>query len=176
MKKTLVISLLFLLFINQLGYYCIHLLKLNQLKGAVKQQLLTSLSSTALERIDAIANKDLIKWEEPGKEFYLKGQLYDVARIVSEGGSRYLYCFNDKNEEQLLTDLSQQIRSAHDAPITGKSGSHEIKLRLPDLVKISDDAREITPAGIPFEYARFADDIVFPAKDVDTPPSESIYS
>jgi len=171
-----VILFLLLLFINQLGYYCIHIFKQYQLKEQVKQELLASLPLFFLEKIDATANKNHLQWEEAGKEFYLNGQLYDVAKIEEQAGRVYLYCINDKKEEQLLTDLSKQIKAGHDAASNNTGKGHEIKLRLPDLVNVSNEFSVTFTEPIVHEYALFNEEIIFSAKDVDIPPPKITYT
>ena len=176
LKKTLVISCLLLLFMNQLGYYCLHIIKQHQLKEQVKQELLVSLPSQLLEKIDATANKELLQWEEQDKEFYLKGQLYDVARIEKQNDRVYLYCLNDKKEEQLLAEFSRQIRYGYDAAGNSTGKLFQIKLRLPDLVNIVNELPLKCVGAALHEYAIFNEDLVFSSKDVETPPPESIHS
>ena len=89
MKKTITISFLLLLFFSQMGYYFFYMFQQHQIKEAVKHELLAKLPESSLEIIDANAQKNDIEWEEEGKEFYLHGQMYDVAFIKISNGITY---------------------------------------------------------------------------------------
>jgi hypothetical protein len=159
---------------NQLSYYSIHLLRQNQVKEQVKKQLLATISLSSLDMIDAIANKDLIQWEDPGKEFYLHGQLYDVARIMNRNGRIYLYCLNDKKEEQLLENLSNQVKASNDAA-NDNGGRHVVKFQIPDFVVFSNEMPANHSLLISKEYAPCTIKIVSSFREVVTPPPDFFY-
>lgn len=52
-----------------------------------------------------IADPDL-RWEEAGKEFSYKGNLYDVISVELQGSRATVYCVNDQAEKKLLTVIS----------------------------------------------------------------------
>ena len=99
------------------------------------------------------AENPAIQWEEEGKEFYLHGELFDVAKIKKVAGKTFIYCINDKKEEKLLQDLAQTIKSQTDNNGSGKAGKYEIKFQITDLtIKNSEDIPVFDP---PSSYRYF---------------------
>jgi hypothetical protein len=82
-----------------------------------------SLSDDAFEVIVAEDNAAAIKWEEAGKEFYLNGNMYDVAKIKMVNGKTHLYCFNDKNEAEILVKKNNSLNNLPDNTAAEKKHS-----------------------------------------------------
>jgi len=114
LKKTITISFLLLLFFSQMGYYFFYMFQQHQIKEAVKHELLAKLPESSLEIIDANAQKNDIEWEEEGKEFYLHGQMYDVAFIKISNGKKLIYCLNDSKEEGLMKRFANAVNSGNE--------------------------------------------------------------
>lgn len=126
MRKT--VSILFLLAIvgSQSGYYLFNVLQQYQLKEQVKKQLVENITDSSLQLI--VANQHYsFRWEEEGKEFYQDGQLYDVVKSVTKDGNTILYCINDKKEEELLSRLEKETKSAN-----GNAALQILKIPLTD--------------------------------------------
>ena len=169
-KKTITISFLLLLFFSQLGYQFIYAIRQADAKEEAKQKLLALIPEAALELIDAGANKNDIKWEEAGKEFYLHGQRFDIAKIKEVNGKTMLYCLNDKKEEQVLQDLSKSIQSASDQSANSKPGQHLVKFQIADF--ILDTQKIITTTYQPArqKHVGYIVAIANTIKEVNTPP------
>lgn len=67
-------------------------------------------------------------------EFRYKGKMYDIVKEVKTNDSVIFYCINDKKEEQLLSQFSDQIKNSlgSDSPI-GKMMKKLINYSLNDL-------------------------------------------
>jgi hypothetical protein len=67
-------------------------------------------------------------------EFRYKGKMYDIVKEVKTNESVIFYCINDKKEEQLLSQFSEQIKNSigSDSPI-GKMMKKLINYSLNDL-------------------------------------------
>jgi hypothetical protein len=78
------------------GYRFIYLIQQHLIKEQAEQQLLSTISDDQFEQINADDNLKNIVWEEEGKEFFLNGQMYDVAKKEIVNGKTILYCLNDK--------------------------------------------------------------------------------
>ena len=166
-KKLITISFLLLLFFSQLGYHFIYTIQQEEAKEEAKEKLLALLPDAALKMIDA--NEHEIKWEEEGKEFYLYGQLYDVAKVKIINGKKILYCLNDKKEEQVLKDLSNSVQSGTDQNTNNKPGQHLVKFQLADFILFTEKITTVyQPARQKHVDGTAA--IVYTIKEVNTPP------
>ena len=132
---------------------------------------MAALPESSLEIIDADINKNNIEWEEEGKEFYLHGEMYDVARVKKINGKTLIYCLNDKKEEQVLQDLAKAVQSGSDQNNNGKPGQHLIKFQLADLNILSTEKTSVAinqPARQ--KHFGYTVAIVSNNKEVNTPP------
>lgn len=123
-----------MLFLSQAGYHIIFTIRQFEIKEEVKQQLLASLPETVLDIIDAESNKAAIDWEEEGREFYLHGQMYDVAFTKIVNGRTLIYCLNDKREEKLVKDLNKLLYANTNKPGSNHPGQQLIKFQSPDFI------------------------------------------
>ena len=160
-----------LLFFSQAGYYFFFTIQQHQIKESVKQQLLTAIPESSLDVIDADANKDDIEWEEEGREFYLHGQMYDVASIKKIEGKTLIYCLNDKKEEQLLNDLSKTVAAGNDQTSNSKNGQHTIKFQFPDCILFSENTATIRQA-VRQKHFGYTIALISITPDVNTPPPD----
>jgi hypothetical protein len=120
---------------------------------------------------DAGANKKDIIWEEKGKEFSLDGDLYDVAKTKIINGKTFLYCINDKKEEQVLQDRSNAVKSGTEQNAnTNKQGNHSVKFQMNDYILSSIEKSVFTTASVTQEYSDFTVALVSSVKKVITPP------
>ena len=132
---------------------------------------MAALPESSLEIIDADINKNNIEWEEEGKEFYLHGEMYDVARVKKINGKTLIYCLNDKKEEQVLQDLAKALQSGSDQNANGKPGQHLVKFQLADLNILSTEKTSVAinqPARQ--KHFGYTVAIVSNNKEVNTPP------
>jgi len=136
----------------------------------MEEQILSKVSDSELEAIDAdLYQKDIV-WEEEGKEFSLNGQMYDVARIKKTGNRTIIYCLNDKKEEELVDKYSKLLKSAADQDSSKKDGGHSLKFQMSDCVlttlfSLSGDSQKTT-----LNYFVFNDKIISINKEIIIPP------
>ncbi|WP_431215801.1 hypothetical protein ACQ86N_14750 [Puia sp. P3] len=109
MKKGVTISLLLLLFYTQIGYFGQFLLQQWRLKEAAREAWIAALPDAAFFRVSQADVDSHGKWEEPGRECWYNGHLYDVIR--QKAG--WLYCFDDDNEERLLSRSGELAHENH---------------------------------------------------------------
>jgi hypothetical protein len=171
LKKKVAILFLLMLFVSQIGYYFIYLFQQHEIKEAVKEQLLKTIPDELLVAINADANKDIIEWEEEGREFSMNGDMYDVARTKTVNGATILYCMSDTKEDQLLDDLAKSVRSANDNTANGKDTRHTVKFQLVDFVApITEKITIISNRPALQKYAGYDVAILSSIKEVDIPP------
>lgn len=106
-------------------------------------KLLSALPESALDIVDATANKAHIEWEEEGREFFLHGQMYDVAYTKSMNGKTLIYCLNDTKEENLLKALGKIASGNAGNAGNNQPGQHITKFQSPDFI-----LSELTIVGV----------------------------
>jgi len=153
---------------SHVSYYFAYLFQQYELKEAIKHQLLSRLPESSLEVISLDANKQDIKWKEDGREFYLHGKLYDVARIKNVNGKSLLYCINDKKEEALLKELSKIVKAGNDRA-GNKDGRYTIKFQTYDFM-LAIEKMAIPESTVSQKYFNFDLSAVSCIKEVNGPP------
>ena len=98
----------------------------------MQEELEGHISQNALQVI--VLEDNAIRWEEPGKEFYLDGVLYDVASIEKQNGKTLMHCVPDKKELHVVTNAVKAVASAHDKAAGGKENKHSIKSQVNDYI------------------------------------------
>lgn len=172
MKKIITISFLLLLFFSQVGYYFFYMFQQYEIKEAVKHELLSKLPESSLEIIDADINKNDIEWEEEDREFFLHGQMYDVAFIKTVNGKKLIYCLNDSKEEDLLKRFANAVESGNEQSSSNKNGHHIIKFQVSDfLIQAQNTPTPINdPVSIKFIDHPVA--LITNVTDILTPPPD----
>lgn len=130
MKRAGTIFLLIILFHTQIGYYGQFLILRWQLRREARAAWIASLPDSRFEAISLEEVNTSGKWEEPGEEFSLRDQLYDVIRQKKIDGKTWLYCLDDERESHLIRQSNTITALNQDMP--GKKA-----LRL-SFLKMSD--------------------------------------
>ena len=102
MKAFFTITLLLALGFNHVGYYFVMLVSQYQLKEQMEEAIHNNLTEKEMEVICYTDNSKDIFWEEEGKEFSFKGEMYDVVKTALVKGKKLIYCVNDKKEKLLI--------------------------------------------------------------------------
>ena len=101
---------------GQVGYYVVmHRAQLER-KEYIKAQVHKNLADSALIVVDYSTNKSKIFWEDEGREFFFKGEMYDLVKTKSIDGKIFLYCINDEKEKDLINvynDVTKNNSSSH---------------------------------------------------------------
>lgn len=108
LHRSISILLLFLFLFNIGGYYIWFKIVQFELKEKIETQIKNGINEDDLTLI-IVQNNDLtsIQWIEHGKEFSYHNEMFDVVKTKSLNNKIYLYCLNDKKEQQLLTSLTK---------------------------------------------------------------------
>ncbi len=167
-KKGLAALLLSILFTSQVGYHFIYTIHQQIIKEAIEKELLASIPESSLEVIILEQNQDKIEWEEENKEFFLDGEMYDVAKIRKMEGKTYLYCINDKREKELIKQLAKAVNSNHNT----KQEKNNLKSPLPDLVCMNDEAA-LSLFSVPSTYSFFTVTLVSSFEEITMPPPKA---
>lgn len=102
LKKLSLIAIICVLAYSQVGYYFVIRHSQNLQKRSIKQKIKSQLTDKHLQIISLTDNKKEIYWEEEGKEFFFKGEMFDVVKTKILNGNILLYCINDKKEKELV--------------------------------------------------------------------------
>lgn len=137
----------------------------------MKHRLLASVPEQLLQVINADVNKEAIEWEEAGKEFFLHGQLYDVAYIKTVNGHTFIYCLNDHKEDQLLKNLSAVAAGQSDQPGNHHPGQHHTRFEPADFILFTETilSPQLTQTPI---YSNGANRLVSVPSDPACPPHD----
>ena len=170
MKKLTAATFFVLIFLSHFGYYFFYAYEQHVIRKDVKEELLAGIPESTLEVFVAEQYGNNIEWEEKGKEFYLEGNLYDVAKIKEKNGKTFIYCLNDKKEKELLKDLAKTV---HDNHGNGKSEKQTIKNQLSVYVLYKV---EYEPSPISFSTSQYHSyNTVFTSfrKEIAAPPPKA---
>lgn len=91
---------------SQFGYYFVLRHSQSVHKEVIKEKILSQLKDEELKIISLSDDHQQIYWEENGKEFLFKGEMYDVVKTKSVNGKVMLYCINDKKEMALVDNYN----------------------------------------------------------------------
>ena len=75
-------------------------------KEIIKEKILDKLADDKLQAISFTDNQQQIFWEEKGKEFFFKGEMFDVVKSKTVNGKVVLFCINDKKEKSLVDEYN----------------------------------------------------------------------
>ena len=91
---------------SQIGYYFIIRHSQALQKKSIKYKIRSQLNEDQLQIISLTDNLKEIYWEEEGKEFFFKGEMFDVVKTKTLNGKMLLYCINDKKEKELVNNYN----------------------------------------------------------------------
>ncbi|MCG3166528.1 MAG: hypothetical protein POELPBGB_02307 [Bacteroidia bacterium] len=102
--------LLLILLFNISGHFVTFKLSQHSIKKEIKRKIKSHVPETELTVFTfSIAELNKLDWEEKGKEFSLKGNMYDVVKKQQTADSITLYCINDIQEKSLFANLEELI-------------------------------------------------------------------
>lgn len=158
-----------LLLLSQGGYQVFFAIRQHEIKEENKQRFLAGLPLHALDVVEADRYQADIEWEEEGREFYLHGQLYDVAYTKTIDGKKYIYCLNDAREEKLLDRL---------AGIAGRQSGQNQHNQNPDIPFFNAEfiaGAEVDPVLLPeikTAYAEYDNKLISATADIPHAPPD----
>jgi hypothetical protein len=111
MKASLTILVLSSFIICESGYFMFYLCRQHELKQEMKNFIRNNKDihgnhfSFNMEK--GKVSDDEFEWEEYGKEFIYKGQLYDVIGMSIKNGRLQVHAINDKQEDHLKEEIAK---------------------------------------------------------------------
>jgi hypothetical protein len=133
LKKIISIFFLCIFLFSSVGYFVAFRLSQQEIRKAMHAQTLYSRADDGLVCVSVSAqNTNKIVWSgEEGCEFSYEGKMYDVVRSEKmPDGSMHYFCLNDSREEELLSNLSENIADQADAHKTANGKTARLLLKL----------------------------------------------
>lgn len=130
-KQFISVLIVFILWVNIIGYYPIFKIAEWRIQCSVKQQIKKNLSKKDLHVLSfPTKQKKIIKWERKDKEFEYKGQLYDIVYTEIIEDTINYYCLKDNEETLLFSYLDRLVKKE----VTARSSP--LRKNMTDLFKI----------------------------------------
>lgn len=170
MKKLIASSFLSLIFISQVGYYFFYAYQQHLIKEKIKEEFLAGIPESSLQLFVQEQYADRMEWEEKGKEFYLDGNLYDVAKIKHVNGQTWLYCLNDKREKELVKEFANTVHGNHG---TGKSEKQTIKNQVSVYIVYKTEIESLSFIIPSPQFSNLAVSFKSLGKEIAAPPPKA---
>lgn len=113
--------MLFLIGFSQMGYHVFTVAYQLYIKEEMREAVLHMADRKDLTCISYADHQSEIEWQEEGKEFSFKGEMYDVAFADTVSGKILLYCADDTREAALVKHYNSTNKSS--SPLSKKSAS-----------------------------------------------------
>jgi hypothetical protein len=107
-KKIFSILLLFLFLFNTLGYYFVFKVNQSIIQSEIRGMISSGLLNVkyTLVTVDHPESNPQFKMMDHN-EFTYCGQLYDIVSASVKGNTTWFYCYNDKQEERLISGFER---------------------------------------------------------------------
>jgi hypothetical protein len=117
LQRFIYILVTLVLVIKIAGFYPLFKIKQWDIRRNIELMIEEKIFNESVEKI-SIPSKDVkqLKWEREGKEFWYKGNLYDIVRSEIQDETTHFYCFNDTHEAELHRKFQAFIHSKSDNP------------------------------------------------------------
>ncbi len=107
LKKITALLITLFLFFNIGGFLFLFKLQQEIIQNKVKERISTNildkdLTLFVIYKPDINNGSSKFIWVKEGKEFRYNGKLFDVVRLNKTNDKMYIYCRNDKEEEELF--------------------------------------------------------------------------
>ena len=109
MRKILSILLVLSICFTAVGFYPVFIKLQYQVRQEIKHRIKKGIPETELHKI-TFAQNEKIDWVRDGKEFRLKGEMFDVVRKEILNGNTIYHCINDKEEKALFAILDELVK------------------------------------------------------------------
>ncbi len=170
LKKLLIIILLCLFGYLQIGYL-VHMAALRtSARREARQTFLTSIPDSSLVKFSAIHLSSKAIWEEPDKEFWLDGELYDVVRIDADNKSTTYYCIADAKEKKVVEKESELTAKNHTS--AGKSAKN-LNYSFPEFTNVSNQLLVTSPISLNKCFIELKSKEILQFYSPDSPPPQA---
>ena len=113
MRRLTTISLLFIFILSQSGYYLFYKFQQQEIRKTVREKIHSGKKIQVLTEVDEQNSGISLTWQEEGEEFILNGKMYDVVCHEKVNGRDILYCYEDKEEDNLESAFADIYNKDH---------------------------------------------------------------
>jgi hypothetical protein len=114
-SRMLYLSILAICLLSVAGYFPVFKIEQWQIHHKIEALIEQSFSNQSLQIISiATENQHELTWERVNKEFWYKGQLFDIVRQVKTNGIIHYYCIQDTCETLLTYQFIENIKKQTD--------------------------------------------------------------
>jgi hypothetical protein len=111
MKRIIPSILIFFILYSVCGYHILFRVQLFTVHREMKQIIRRGIKDEELIILRVADNStSAIQWIKRGKEFRLKGEMYDVVKALKKDHISILYCIMDSKEKQLIARYEKAHR------------------------------------------------------------------
>jgi hypothetical protein len=151
LRKLFPIALLFFIGFSQAGYYVFSIGYQLYLKEQMREAVLKMADRKELVCISYTDHQSEIEWEEKGKEFSFKHEMYDVAFTDTVNGKILLYCADDNKETALIAHYNAVAKN--NSPSNKKNSS--LTFKMTDLYCINSTVPPFNLVLSPFNFFKY---------------------
>jgi hypothetical protein len=151
LRKFFPIALLFFIGFSQAGYYVFSIGYQFYLKEQMREAVLKMADRKELVCISYTDHQSEIEWEEKGKEFSFKHEMYDVAFTDTINGKILLYCADDNKETALVAHYNSVNKNTN--PSGRKNTS--LSFKMMDLFCITNASPAQSLVLSPFNFFKY---------------------
>lgn len=178
MKKTISILLLLILTAPVAGTYLWLQLKKQLIKKEIKWRMIDGIDRSELVMLAFTVKESeaLLNWKH-SREFEFRGEMYDVAEVISKGDSVFYYCWWDHEETALNIKLKSIVAHAASKSTQSQDKVKQVIQFFKSLYfneyRIEDSITETNYAGNSFHYAFI---VKTSGKSPPAPPPKAIHN
>lgn len=127
---------------SQFGPYLTFKAQQYWVKKEIKTRIKNGVPQSELISFDAnqLMNSKEFVWEKLGKEFFFKGNLYDIVSATSLNGKFIFKCINDKQEKQLFANLEHLVKKQNETDKNDQKNQSNYFFSLYDFNAIKEFA------------------------------------
>lgn len=130
MKKSASLLIILAIVFNSCGHIYFFLYFQKKIRKEIKRTILSKIDNKKLDKICVDNDKlnEIISFVHD-REFWYKGQLYDIVRTEHNDSQKVYFCINDMDETELVQNYARFFNESNDCP------SNTLKSKLIRILK-----------------------------------------
>ncbi len=121
---------------------------------------------------DGIVQATSFEWEEDGKEFKYKNNMYDVVQIKENNNQIIVYCYNDSGESRLEKHLDQ-IHQQQNNPKASATTAFQKLISL-SFESVKNHDMYLVPSKLRFKYKEYDESVLLHHLEITAPPPDEL--
>lgn len=177
-RRCFALIFLFSFLFNYFGVFTFFKVQQLVIRREIKRQIKAGVPDEELHILSFSASEaDRLEWEEEGREFRWKGQMYDVVRKEIAGNTVHYYCINDSEETELFLALDDMVRKYIDDDTGPVSSTTRKVTKAVKSLKFSTTEASHLALNVVSQVAFESFDSTFPSSpfiELSGPPPKSV--